>query len=97
MTDDGPLQPMLEEAFSSEDRLQELVANYPSLLGGEQINPENHRRFVLVGREQGNADVVGGSNRWALDHLFIDQDAVATLLEPNVRLTPKAAEKLLRR
>ena len=81
MTDDGQLQPMLEEAFSSEDRLQELVANYPSLLGGEQINPENHKRFVLVGREQGIADVVGGSNRWALDHLFIDQDAIPTLVE----------------
>jgi len=78
---DGQLQPMHEEFFSSEDRLQELVANHPSLLGGDQITPEDHRRFILVGREQGIADVVGGSNRWALDHLFIDQDAVPTLVE----------------
>ncbi len=81
MNEDGQLLPMQEELFASEDRLQELVAIYPSLLGGDQINPLNHRRFVLVGREQGIADVVGGSNRWALDHLFIDQDGIPTLVE----------------
>ena len=81
LNEDGQLQPMLEQFFDSEDSLQELVAQYPALLGGEQINPDNPRRFILIDREQGIADVVGGSNRWALDHLFIDQDAIPTLVE----------------
>lgn len=72
---------MLEESFDLEDDLQALVAKHPELLSGEQINPENPRRWLLIGREQGIADIVGGSNRWALDHLLIDQDAVPTLVE----------------
>ena len=45
------------------------------------MNPDNPRRFILIGREQGIADIIGGSNRWSLDHLLIDQDAIPTLVE----------------
>lgn len=72
---------MAEESFDLEDRLQELVAGYPEVLSGEQMNPDNPRRFILIGREQGIADIIGGSNRWSLDHLLIDQDAIPTLVE----------------
>ena len=75
------LAPMGEEPFELEDNLQELVAEYPRLLSGEQMNPDSPRRFILVGREQGIADIIGGSNRWSLDHLLIDQDAIPTLVE----------------
>ena len=72
---------MSEEPFALEDTLQELVANHPELLSGEQIAPENPRRWILVKREQGIADTEGGSNRWAVDHLLIDQDSIPTLVE----------------
>ena len=81
LNEQGQLAPMNEEPFELEDRLQELVAQYPRLLSGEQMNPDSPRRFILVGREQGIADIVGGSNRWSLDHLLIDQDAIPTLVE----------------
>lgn len=81
LNESGQLEPMNEESFDLEDRLQELVAENPSLLSGEQMNPESPRRFILIGREQGIADIIGGSNRWALDHLLIDQDAIPTLVE----------------
>lgn len=81
MNELGQLEPMMEEQFSLEDTLQELVANYPELLSGEQMNPSAPRRWILVKREQGIADTEGGSYRWALDHLLIDQDAVPTLVE----------------
>lgn len=77
----GELHPMSEEHFALEATLQELVANYPGLLSGEQINPVNPRRFILIDREQGISDIIGGGNRWALDHLLIDQDAIPTLVE----------------
>ena len=81
LNEQGHLEPMTEERFALEDKLQELVAQYPKLLSGEQMDPNNPRRWILVGREQGIADIVGGSDRWALDHLLIDQDARPTLVE----------------
>lgn len=77
----GQLEPMQEYPFALEDKLQELVAEYPGLLSGEQMNPDNPRRFILVGREQGIADIIGGGHRWSLDHLLIDQDGIPTLVE----------------
>ena len=81
LNEQGQLDPMMEEQFALEDKLQELVANHPGLLSGEQMNPDNPRRFILTGREQGIADIVGGCHRWSLDHLLIDQDAIPTLVE----------------
>ena len=81
LNEQGQLEPMKEEQFPLEDNLQKLVAQYPGLLSGEQMNPDSPRRFILIGREQGIADIIGGSNRWSLDHLLIDQDAIPTLVE----------------
>ena len=81
LNEQGELEPMREEPFALEDDLQELVADHLELLSGERINPDNPRRFILVDREQGISDIIGGGNRWALDHLLIDQDAVPTLVE----------------
>ena len=81
LNEQGELEPMREEPFDLEDNLQELVAGHLELLSGERINPDNPRRFILIDREQGIADIIGGGNRWALDHLLIDQDAVPTLVE----------------
>jgi len=81
LNEQGRLEPMQEEPFAAEDKLQELVADYPGLLSGEQMNPAHPRRFILIGREQGIADIIGGGHRWSLDHLLIDQDAIPTLVE----------------
>ncbi len=77
----GQLDPMAEEPFALEDDLQVLIASYPKLLSGEQINPNDPRRWLLIQREQGIADTEDGNYRWALDHLLIDQDAMPTLVE----------------
>ena len=68
-------------SYDSEDLLQSLIAKHPHVLAGEQINPESPRRWVLVTREMGVPDEVEGGNRWSLDHLFLDQDAIPTLVE----------------
>ncbi len=72
---------MAEEPFALEDTLQKLVADHPKLLSGEQINPNDPRRWLLIQREQGIPDTEGGNYRWAVDHLLIDQDAMPTLVE----------------
>ena len=77
----GELDPLEEEAFVTEDELQELIAEHPELLDGEQICPDNPRRWILVAREQGIAETQGGGARWAVDCLIFDQDATPTLVE----------------
>ena len=81
LNEQGSLESVKGKTFEQESDLQSLIARYPELLSGNQINPESPRRWILIGREQGIADLVGGGHRWALDHLLIDQDAIPTLVE----------------
>lgn len=78
---DGKLTEMAQQEPEKEKVLQDLLARHPSLLAGNEINPEAPRRFVLLARELGLASEEGGSARWSIDHLFIDQDAVPTIVE----------------
>ena len=72
---------MTEAPYNAEDILQRLLADYPDLLAGDQMRPDEPRRWLLITREAGIPDAEGGQPRWSLDHLFIDQDAVPTLVE----------------
>src|SRR2546427_12461053 len=72
---------MEEAPYDSEDLLQELLAKHPDLLAGEQINTEEPRRWLLVTREMDIPGEEDGAGRWSLDHLFLDQDAIPTLIE----------------
>jgi hypothetical protein len=78
---DGELVEMRQEGYLTEDHLQILLANYPSVLAGDQMNPTAPRRWVLVRREAGLAGEDGGSDRWSMDHLFLDQEAIPTIVE----------------
>lgn len=75
------LTAMTETEYVIEDDLQAFLANYPDLLPGEQITPEQPRRWLLVAREMGVPGEANGSDRWSLDHLFLDQDGVPTFVE----------------
>jgi hypothetical protein len=70
-----------ETAYGTESVLQELLVKYPDLLPGDQINPENPRRWLLVAREMGVPGDVTETGRWSLDHLFLDQDGIPTFVE----------------
>ena len=89
----GRLEPLVGERFAKEDELQALIAEHPELLDGTQMRPEDPRRWILVSREQGIAEASDVGNRWAVDHLLVDQDAVPTLVEvkrgrnPEIRRT----------
>lgn len=73
------LVPMTEEPYLSEDDLQQLLATYPPLLSGDRSDGE--RRWLLVTREVSLPSEEGGGGRWALDHLFLDNEGVPTLVE----------------
>jgi len=81
MQTDGSLRTMTEASYASEDLLQHLLERYPDLLAGEQMDGAEPRKWLLVSREYGVPDDADGGDRWAVDHLFLDQDAIPTLVE----------------
>ena len=81
LRENGSLESMEEQSYVSEDRLQSLLAEYPDLLAGDQIDEEDPRRWVLISREAGVPFGEGEREWMSVDHLFVDQDAVPTLVE----------------
>ena len=77
---DDTLVAMQPAQFVAEVDFQGMLSRFPSLLVGDQINPEDPRRFLLIKQELpiGHED---DPSRWSLDHLFLDQDGVPTLVE----------------
>lgn len=72
---------MTEKSYDSEALLQELIAKYPDLLAGDQMDSSRPRRWLLIKREAELASEADGSARWSVDHLFLDQDGVPTIVE----------------
>jgi hypothetical protein len=81
LNEGGALIGLEQEKYKDEDFFQSLIEKYPEILAGDQINPDNPRDWILISREMGVPAEQGGGSQWYLDHLFIDQDAVPTLVE----------------
>jgi hypothetical protein len=81
LKEDSKLLAMEEAPYDSESLLQMLLADHPDLLAGDQIDAEEPRRWLLVTREMAVPGEQEGAGRWSLDHLFLDQDAIPTLVE----------------
>src|SRR3954465_1135233 len=79
--EDGRLVEMRSELYATEELLQGFLGSYPALLPGARLSPGSPRRWLLVGRELGVPREEGGYDQWSLDPLFLDQDAVPTIVE----------------
>ena len=79
--DEDRLVEMTEQAYDSEDQLQELLEKYPNLLAGDQIDRATPRRWLLISREIIMPAEEDGGGQWLVEHLFIDQDAIPTFVE----------------
>src|SRR5687767_5131937 len=79
--DNEQLIEMTEQTYESEKLLQTWLAQYPALLVGNQIDAKEPKRFLLIEQECGVPAREAGSDRWSIDHLFIDQDAIPTIVE----------------
>lgn len=79
--DDGQLVAMSEQPYASEDLLQGLLAKHPDLLAGDQMDSVSPRRWLLISKEVALASEQDGAGRWSVDHLFLDQDAIPTIVE----------------
>lgn len=92
--DNGALQPMTESLYDSEGLLQRLLADYPDLLAGEQMHDTAPRRWLLIRREMG-VPLEGGAGLMSLDHLFVDQDGVPTLVEVKRSTDPRVRREVV--
>lgn len=79
--DDDELVAMNEKKYKKEIDFQDLLEKYPDLIPGDQINSENPRRWLLVEREMGLPFEEEGARKLSLDHFFLDQDGIPTLVE----------------
>ncbi len=74
------LTEMTEQPYDAEAVLQQLLVDHPNLLVGDQ-DSDQRKRWLLVEREIGIGDEADGTSRWSLDHLFLDEEGVPTLVE----------------
>lgn len=81
LQENDELVKMTEKSYDSEALLQELIAKHPDLLAGDQMDSAKPRRWLLIKREAELASEEDGSARWSVDHLFLDQDGVPTIVE----------------
>ena len=92
---EGKMDELEEQRFPDEDALQELIAEHPKLVGGGRISPQDPRRWILIRREQGVPDAPDASDRWSVDVLLIDQDAVPTLIEAKRGSNPQLRREVV--
>jgi hypothetical protein len=78
---DRRLVEMSEGDYASEDVLEGLLAQHPNLLAGDQMDALHPRQWLLISSERGLLSEEGGSDRWSVDHLFLNQGAVPTIVE----------------
>lgn len=81
LKDSNQLVEMKEHVYDSEDLLQSMIAQYPNLMPGDQIDSLIPRRWLLIKREKEVPSQEGDGGRWSVDHLFLDQDGVPTIVE----------------
>src|SRR5829696_8497245 len=81
LREDGELVEMIEAPYVSEDFLQALLAKHPNLLAGVSGESLPVRRWLLLAREAALPSAEDAGGRWSVDHLFVDQTAVPTLVE----------------
>lgn len=95
VTGDDTLKPMEVSPYAREDVLQRLLERYPDLLAGEQVDPDDPRRWLLVKREADITHSGDEAHRWRLDHLFLDQDGVPTLVETKIAANPELRRQVV--
>jgi hypothetical protein len=83
------LIPMVETTYPTEKDVQVLLAQYWDLLPGDQIDPDNPRRWLFVSREVGVPGGMDEGAHWSLDHLFLDQDGIPTFVECKLAANPE--------
>jgi hypothetical protein len=83
LMDDGSKTVELKRIHCKDEdkELQSLLEHNPNLLPGDQIDPEEPRKWILIKREMPVTDPSTGVFRWSIDFFFTDQFGVPTFVE----------------
>jgi hypothetical protein len=80
--DGGTTQGLTRIRCKDEEReLQDILSGNANLLPGDQIKPDDPRRWMLIKREMPVPDPISGANRWNIDFFFVDQAGMPTFVE----------------
>jgi hypothetical protein len=78
----GHARPMTRIRCKDEiHELQDLLHLNPHLLPGDQINPADPRRWLLIKREMPVPNAATGIDFYNIDFLYVDQSAMPTFVE----------------
>ena len=92
---DGDLISMRVAPYDAENLLQGLLETHPDLLAGGEMTPESPRRWALVQRDAGVPHRDDSAGCWSVSHLFVDQDAVPTLVEVKRSADPRVRREVV--
>ena len=71
INNDGTTEAMSEIHCKNEDiELQRILENNPDLIPGDQTNPTDPRRWLVVKREMPVPDPSTGDNRWSIEYIL---------------------------
>ena len=82
MDGDGRTNSLQRVSCRNEEReLQQLLERNLDLLPGDQIDPDNGVRWLLIKREMPVVSPASGSDSWSIDFLLVDHLGVPTFVE----------------
>lgn len=91
------MSPISEDRYHSEEKLQNLISEYPGLLDGNEMDTSKNKlkdkSWLLVTREYDINRDSGGN--WSVDHLFLDEDGVPTFVEVKLLKDPRSRRKVV--
>lgn len=99
--DDDRLVEMMEQPYDSEDQIQELLETYPNLLAGDEMDRAQTRhgasvrRWLLISRDVTIPSEEDNGSRWSMDHLFLDQDSIPTLVTVKRSRNAETRQKMI--
>jgi hypothetical protein len=80
--EDGTTETMKRVRCTNEGtEIQALLEMNLDLIPGDQVNPDDPRRWLMIKKEMPVPDPSTGSDRWSIDFFIVDQDAVPTFVE----------------
>ncbi len=92
---DDQLTEMVERPYDSEVLLQELLEKYPNLIViGQNINSRT-KPWLLVKRTVSISSEEVYAQQWSLNHLFLDPQAVPTLVEVREGIDSQTRRELI--
>ncbi len=92
---DDQLTEMVERPYDSEVLLQELLERYPNLIVIDQNLNSRAKPWLLVKRTVSISSEEIYAQQWSLNHLFLDPQAVPTLVEVRERIDLQTRRELI--